>query len=346
MLKLVATSAGVIAFICLVNAIIKRRSHMVSGEWQFGRHMTVIILSIIGLFIVFLAVPLNEETRDQLLGLTGVALTAMIALSSTTFVSNAMAGILLRSLNRFRPGDFIRIEDCMGRVTERGLFHTELQTEDRDLVTFPNFNLMSKPVRVVRASGTFISARVSLGYDTTHERIRSVLIEAADACGLEETFAQVLELGDYAITYRVAGFLRVVKQLITARSKLRMAVLDGLHGAGIEVVSPRFVVQRQLADDAKIIAGQASSDDVEKVAREDSDAEHVIFDKAESAEKIEELRAEKQVLSAEIAAMRESLKPTDESNQTQLDREIRLRETRLAWTAKSIERAEKSLAES
>ena len=63
---------------------------------------------------------MGDTSRGQLLALLGLALTAVIALSSTTFVANAMAGLMLRSVKSFRPGDFIRVGEQSGRVTERG----------------------------------------------------------------------------------------------------------------------------------------------------------------------------------------------------------------------------------
>jgi small-conductance mechanosensitive channel len=65
--------------------------------------------------------------------------------------------------------------------------------------------------------------------------------------GLTEPFVFVLELGDFSITYQTAGFLEEVKYLISAESELRECMLDALHRAGIEIVSPTFMNQRQLA---------------------------------------------------------------------------------------------------
>ena len=48
------------------------------------------------------ALPLEAGVRGQILSLIGVVLTAIIALSSTTFVSNAMAGIMLQATRPFK----------------------------------------------------------------------------------------------------------------------------------------------------------------------------------------------------------------------------------------------------
>ena len=45
------------------------------------------------------------------------------------------------------------------------LLHTEIQNEDRQLVTLPNLFLVTHPVTTVRPSGTIVAARVSTAAD-------------------------------------------------------------------------------------------------------------------------------------------------------------------------------------
>ena len=104
-------------------------------ESHLPRQLLLVLSYVLGLLLITISLPVSEATRGQLISLAGLVLTALIALASTTLVANAMSGLLLRIVNSFRPGDFIRVGDAFGRVTERGLFHTEIQTEDRDLMT-------------------------------------------------------------------------------------------------------------------------------------------------------------------------------------------------------------------
>ncbi len=220
-------------------------------------------------------------------------------MSSTTFVANAMAGLMLRSVGSFRPGDFVRVGETFGRVTVRGLFHTEVQTEDRDLTTVPNLHLVSQPVTVVRASGTMVSATVSLGYGVERGEVEKALVAAGTATGLEDPFLQVLELGDFSIRYRIVGFLADPKQLLSARSRLRMEMIDALHAAGIEILSPTYMVQRRPADDQPVLPRRAAQPEPE-VAQDTPAPEERIFDKAEKAAQAEELRAELEKLKASL----------------------------------------------
>lgn len=95
--------------------------------------------------------------------------------------------------------------------------------------------------RLCNKSGTIVGCKLSLGYDVHHEQVTGILLGAASSAGLKDAFVQVTDLGDFSISYRIAGLLEDVQSLISARSDLRKSVLDALHGAGIEIVSPNFM---------------------------------------------------------------------------------------------------------
>ena len=249
-----------------------------------GRQMLIAVIAGILVVLLILQLPIDNEARGQLMSLLGILVTAAVALSSTTLLGNAMAGFMLRSIRNFKPGDFIVVDGHRGRVSELGLLRTEIQTERRNLTTFPNLFLVSNPVTVVRASGTFISSTVSLGYDVPRQKIEKCLLEAAEQAGLTEPFVFVLELGDFSITYQAAGFLEEVKYLISAESRLRESMLDSLHAAGIEIASPTFMNQRQLNPEQIFVPEQThrTKSDVDPV--DEPRPEERMFDKADLAE--------------------------------------------------------------
>lgn len=264
------------------------------------RQMIIIGAYVIGTLALLLALPVDTTTRGQLISFAGLILTALIALSSTTLVANAMAGFLIRIVDSFKPGDFIRVGEHFGRVTERGLFHTEIQTEDRDLTTMPNMQLITQPVTVVFKTGTVISAGVSLGYDVHHSEAEAAMLQAAKAAELSDPFVQVLELGDFSVSYRVGGRLQDVGSLLTARSALRRCLLDELHGAGIEIASPNIMSQRPLPPDRLLLPESGALSGV-KVRRENAPKlEELVFDKAEQA-------GQKQALAAALASAQAEL---------------------------------------
>lgn len=267
-------------------------------HYRFKRQISKVIIIATSMVILLVVLPISDTTRGQLFSLFGLVITAMIALGSTSFVSNAMAGIMLRSVNNFRPGDFVRVGEHSGRVSERGLFHTEIQTEDRDLTTLPNLYLVQQPVTVIRTSGTIISASVSLGYDVPHETAKEKLMEATEKADLQDGFVRVAELLDHAVLYRVYGFLEDTKKVLLARSRLREEILSVLHHADIEITSPSHMIQRRLDEDLRSVPELVMTRPGSSA--KDHSKEELIFDKAEQAEKTETIRARRDALREEL----------------------------------------------
>lgn len=290
MLVSLLPSLVVLSLVFGIFFVIKKllRSHYAALPGSYFKYQLIQVgVVFVGILTVIVVMPVGPTLRGQLLSLIGIIISAAIALSSTTFIGNMMAGIMLRSLRKFRPGDFIRVGDHFGRISALGLLHVEIQTEDRDLTTLPNLFLVTQPMTVVYESGTIIAATVSLGYDVSRERIEASLLKAAKDAGLEDPFMQILELNDFSVTYRIAGLLTEVKQLISARSRLRSGMLDELHAAKVEIVSPHFMNLREYEINRAFIPERMRqrAGSVLKVAPED-----VVFDKAEEAENVERMR--------------------------------------------------------
>ena len=284
---LMVTAIVLVFFLWLAHVLLIARQK-VNTEAKIPRQLIMLVLTVVALIILILEIPVSETSRGQLLSLIGIVITGVLAISSTTFVANALGGLMLRVMGSFQPGDFIRVGEQFGRVTERGLFHIEIQTEDRDLSTLPNLYLITNPVTVVHGSGTMISSNISLGYDIPHTEVEELLQKAALETGLEDPFVFVSELGDYSVSYQVYGFLTEVKQLLSAKSNLRRNMLDALHNNGIEIVSPSYMNQRQLQTEAKIIPSLQKKKHSKKASA--SQPEDLIFDKAEKASELEGLR--------------------------------------------------------
>lgn len=124
---LVGTSIAVGMTLWPAHFLLIRRRLDLGNERMFSRQLTMLGVTLLGILIIVLVMPINQSSRNQLISLFGIVIAAMIALSSTAIISNLMAGVLLRITKPFKVGDFIRIGDHVGRVSERGLLGTEIQ---------------------------------------------------------------------------------------------------------------------------------------------------------------------------------------------------------------------------
>lgn len=318
-------SAGLVLAVAVILIVAVRwalaRLHRGRPAANFTRQLVTMLMALAGLLIIIMVAPISDDEQGQLLGLIGILLSAAIALSATTFVGNIMAGLMFRAIRSFRPGDFVRVGDYFGRVSEQGLFHVEVQTEDRDLTTLPNMYLVTNPVKVTRSDGTMVSAEVSLGYDTAHQKIEALLINAAEQTGLSDPYVYITELGDFSVTYRVAGLLEEVKHLLSTRSRLRVAMLDALHAGGVEIVSPTFMNTLAREPGGQIIpSGARTAASIQSDAAEPP--ETIVFDKADEAQSLENLRRRIEEMGAEEEELKRQLKQIDDEQREDIQQRL------------------------
>ena len=292
--------------------LIFARQLELTAEQRLPRQIAFIVLMLIAVIGVTLSLPVSESSRNQVLALVGVLTSGVIAFSSTTLVTNLIAGLVLRFNRPFRTGDFIRCNEFFGRVSEKGLLDTEIQTEQRDLIAIANSYLVNNPVTVIRASGTLVSASVSIGYDVHHSSVSQLLEQAVQDAELSDGFVQITELGDFSVSYRVSGLLTDVKRLLTAKSILHCAILDALHDNGIEIMSPNVVMQRPSNPDRKVLAQRPNRQPTQ--GNKNDTQEDIAFDKAEKAEQHEFSMA---ALQEDIARLNERIKNSENEQEAQ-----------------------------
>ena len=324
-LPLLVTAPLLIIGLLIAQYVLITRRPDLGNEARLPRQLILFILTLSTVIVLVVLAPLAESTRNQILGLIGLLVSGVIAVSSTAFVTNFMAAIMLRVTKPFAVGDFITVGDYFGKVAERGLFDTEVQTESGELIAIPNATFISAPVKVIDKEGTIISTTLSLGYDVHHSRIEELLVRAAKQTGLTDPYVHVMELGDFSVSYRVNGFLAEAKTLLTVRSKLNLAVLDTLHEAGVEIMSPTFARHIQHGNDQQVIPLKPKLQSI----KEGMSAEDVAFAKANQAEALE---TKKLALQEQIASLAAKLSEVAGEEKEHLQTRIKELETQLEET--------------
>ena len=117
LLPVVLELAALVVAVVILNWLWKRKESNNPGRRTL-RLFGVSLLTVLGFVVILLLQPGLEASIGHVVTLTGVLLSAAIALSSTTFISNFMAGIMVGRVCHFRPGDFLKVGDHFGRVSE------------------------------------------------------------------------------------------------------------------------------------------------------------------------------------------------------------------------------------
>lgn len=303
--------------------LVFRKAHSSSRQWPYQRQFLVLLVVLAGLFISIALLPLEHEVKNQILSLLGILLSAVIALSSTTLVSNAMAGLMLRITHEFRGGDFIEVDTLVGRVTDLGIFHTEVQLVSRDVVSLPNLLLSQKAVKVTRRDGTFINLALSIGYMVSHQEVEKALLEAANRCKLTDSFVFVEAFLDHAIRYRLYGMLSESGERLSKTSELHKSVLDVFCEEGIEIASPALMDRREYDTAVQYFPKIGKKNQTRKEA---TIVEELVFDKADEAQSLEELKEVQTRLSKSLEKLDAKQKKVVEEKIARIGEEIVKRE--------------------
>lgn len=272
-------------FFLYINSWAFNRFRSIPTNGHISKRIISFFLILLGALAFILALPIDQHTKEQIIGFLGIIISAGIALSSTTILGNLIAGFMNNSMNRFRNGDLVKINDLMGRVIKRDIFHTEIQLEDSNIVTIPNLFIATNPVELTRKTNTVISTSVSLGYDVSRTKIETILKEAAVSADLKDPYVYITELGDDSVTYKIHGFLEDSDRYFSRSSRLNGEVMDKLHENGIEIVSPAFRNQRNV--DEKVFIPEQTG---KPTSLQETPPEELIFDEAIEAEEIEKKR--------------------------------------------------------
>jgi len=325
----------IIIMLLLLNTWIFNRMKSVQSTAIIIRRSIAFLISFIGTIIFILSLPVKDVMKGQILSFLAIIISAGIALSSTTVLGNLIAGFMNNSMNRFRNGDLVTINDIQGRVIKKSIFHIEIQLQDSNFVTIPNLFIATNPVKLTRKTNTVISTSVSLGYNIPRAKIEEALKEAALATGLKDPYVYITGLGDFSVVYKIHGFLVDSSKFFSTSSLLNAKVMDILHENRIEIVSPAFMNQRRVDEQQFIPEYHAEKKAVEK----EVSPEELVFDEAMKSEETEK----KKDLLQKIISRKEELKA--KVKETKDEEEIKKHKTSIERLEVLIEKIEENIRE-
>ncbi len=202
------------------------------------------------LFALAMAYPyLPGAHTDAFKGLS-VLVGLMISLGSSNLVGQAASGLILTYGRVFRKGEYVRIGEHEGTVTELGMFATRMRTGMGEELTLANASVLSETTknysRSVPGPGFVLDTVVTIGYDTPWRQVHAMLEEAARrTVGVlihPEPKVFQTALSDWYPQYRL------VCQAIPSEPRPRAELLSCLHANiqdvfneyGVQIMSPQY----------------------------------------------------------------------------------------------------------
>ncbi len=138
---------------------------------------------VIWLFALAMAYPYLPGSDTEAFKGLSVLVGLMLSLGASSLVGQGASGLILTYGRAFRKGDYVRIANEEGTVTEMGIFTTRIRTGLGEELTISNASILGATTknysRTVKGRGFVIDTTVSIGYDTPWRQVHAMLIEAA-----------------------------------------------------------------------------------------------------------------------------------------------------------------------
>jgi small-conductance mechanosensitive channel len=214
-----------------------------------------IATAVVWLFALAMAYPYLPGAQTEAFKGLSVLVGLMISLGASNLVGQAASGLILTYGRVFRRGEYVRIADQEGTVTEVGMFATRIRTGLGEEVTISNTTILGSTTknysRAVQGEGYVLDTTVTIGYDTPWRQVHAMLQEAAARTeGVLATPApQVFQtaLSDWYPVYRL------VCQAVPSEPRPRALLLSALHANiqdvfntyGVQIMSPQYIADPQ-----------------------------------------------------------------------------------------------------
>ncbi len=202
------------------------------------------------LFAVAMAYPYLPGSHTEAFKGLSVILGLMVSIGASGVVGQIVSGVMIVYTYALKKGEYVRIQDYEGTVTELGLFVTRLRTGLGEEIAIPNAlvlgNVTRNYSRVQDGRGYVLDAAVTIGYDTPWRQVHALLTEAAQAIPeiLAEPPAYVVQtaLNDFYVAYKLVVHVNTDVPATRARvaSDLHAAIQDAFNRHGVQIMSPHY----------------------------------------------------------------------------------------------------------
>ena len=243
----------VLGFIRLFSREIEKGTIVLGAfhpEWAAPTYALVRILAIALAFIaIFPYIPGSHSPVFQ--GIS-VFLGLLFSVSSSSALSNIVAGYVLIYTRAFKEGDVIRAGEYIGVVEHKALLATRVRTFKNEVVTMPNALIMSGSIMNysahIKETGLTLHTAVTIGYDAPWRTVHELLKLAAGKTEgvLADPAPCVLQtaLNDFHVSYELNAFTRNPEQIPRLYSDLHRNIQDCFNDGGVEIMSPHYTAFR------------------------------------------------------------------------------------------------------
>ena len=207
---------------------------------------------VVWVFALAMAYPyLPGAQTDAFKGLS-VLVGLMVSLGGASVIGQAFSGLILMYVRLFRRGDYVRIGDNEGTVTELGMFATRIRTGLGEEISISNAAVLAATIknysRAVPGTGFVLDTGVTIGYSTPWRQVEAMLKEAArrtnEVAHEPAPFVRQTALSDFYVEYRLIAYSPAQGPALRAEilNHLHANIQDVFNEHGVQIMSPHYMM--------------------------------------------------------------------------------------------------------
>jgi small-conductance mechanosensitive channel len=214
------------------------------------RRLAVILIWIFAVTVAYPHIPGSDTAAFK--GIS-VLLGLMVSFGSAGFVNQVMNGFVIVYSRILKRGEFVRVGEHYGVVSELGTLSTKILNHKQEEITIPNAVLVGTSVinysRLAKDTGSVVATSVTIGYDTPWRQVHALLLLAAErSAGIRPEpppYVLQLQLEDFYIEYQLLVHLERAEDRMRVLSGLHANIQDAFNEYAVQIMSPHFVSQPQ-----------------------------------------------------------------------------------------------------
>ena len=203
------------------------------------------------LFAIAMAYPYLPGSHTEAFKGVSVLVGLMVSIGASGIVGQIASGVMIVYTYALKKGEYVRIQDYEGTVTDLGLFVTRLRTGMGEEIALPNAYVLGNVTRnfsrVHAGKGYVLDVTVTIGYDTPWRQVHAMLLEAAgtipEILATPPAYVVQTALSDFYVAYKLIVHVDVDVPATRARvaSDLHAAIQDAFNRHGVQIMSPHYM---------------------------------------------------------------------------------------------------------
>jgi small-conductance mechanosensitive channel len=209
-----------------------------------------LVTALLWMFAIVVAYPYMPGSQTEAFKGISVFLGLMVTFGSSGLVNQIMSSFMITYSRALRVGDFVKIGDVEGTVTDVGMLSTKIKTLRHEHVTVPNAVVVSQTTtdytRLGNTDGVYTPTSLTIGYDAPWRQVQALLLRAADRTpGLRsdpKPYVIQAALEDFYVRYTLFVCLEHQETRPFTLDTLHAHIQDLFNEYGVQIMSPNYVL--------------------------------------------------------------------------------------------------------